>query len=106
MSMPLRKFEPELLQARWLLGGIRPEDLPDLATLALEHGFAGNALQYLAGLMRPTLADLEDLPARAFADMGLKPMDKDAAVTFLIANGMPANATIFVLLELFPDFKT
>jgi hypothetical protein len=105
MPSPENKFDPELLQARWVLGGIRSDELPDLAVLALQHGFMGMALQYLAGLTRPTLADLENLPERAFADLGLKPMDRDAAVTCLMARGiLPTSAAMSVLLESFPDF--
>jgi hypothetical protein len=105
MTAPGDKFDPEVLQARWVLGGIWPGDLPDQAILALEHGFDGTALQQLAGLVRPTVADLGNLPERAFADMGLKPMDKDAAVNLLIARGIPpTNATISLLLEALPDF--
>jgi hypothetical protein len=99
------KIDPELLQARWVLGGIRSDDLPDFAVSALQQGWDGTALRQLAGLVRPTLADLEDLPARAFADMGLKPMNKEAAVDFLMGHGLPAtNAIVVSLLKTFPDF--
>ena len=37
--------------------------------------------------------------------MGLEPMNKDAAVDFLMGRGLPAtNAVIVFLLEAFPDF--
>lgn len=99
------KIDPELLQARWILGGIRSDDLPDLAVAALQQGLDGTALRQLAGLLRPTLADLGNLPERAFADMGLQPMNKEAAVDFLMGRGLPAtNAVIVFLLEAFPDF--
>ena len=71
------KFDPEVMQAKWVLGGINPADMPDLAIQALEQGFTGSGLQQLAGLVKPTQADLDNLPARAFADMGLKALDKD-----------------------------
>jgi len=99
------EFDPALLQARWVLGGIRADELPDLAVVALQHGFVGNALQYLAGLTKPTLADLESLPEKAFADLGLKPMDRDAAVTYLMTRRiLPTSAAMSALLESFPDF--
>jgi len=79
------KIDPQLLQARWVLGGIRSDDLPDLAVSALQQGLDGAALRQVAGLVRPTLADLEDLPQRAFVDMGLTLMSKDQAVN-LAAN--------------------
>jgi hypothetical protein len=103
--MPGDKFDPELVQARWMLGGIRAEELPDQAVLALQQGFDGTALQQLAGLVRPTHRDLEALPEKAFAEMGLKPLDKDQAVAFLIAHGLPPTSGIMsVLLESFPAF--
>ena len=99
------KIDPELLQARWVLHGIRSEDLPDLAALALEQDFDGNALRQLAGLVRPTLADLENLPEKAFADMGLRPIDKFQAVDVLRERGvLPGSETISVLLEKCPGF--
>jgi|GEM_PF-1101226 hypothetical protein len=104
MTKPYDKFDPELVQARWVLGGIDPDGLPDLGAIALQQGFEGTALQQLAGLVKPTRADLENLPERAFAEMGLRPLDKEAAVSLLISRGIPApNATIAVLLEAFPD---
>lgn len=100
-----KKIDPQLLQARWILGGVRPESLPDLAVMALEQGFDGPALQQLAGLVRPTMADLESLPQRAFADMGLKPIDKDQAVSFLMESGPPLSKPILsTLVQSFPDF--
>ena len=99
-------LDPELLQARWVLGGIRPEDLVSQALSALEQGFAGIALQQIAGLDQPTLSDLRDLPERAFAEMGLKPMDKKAAVDFLVRRGgFSANNIFQSLLIAFPAFS-
>jgi hypothetical protein len=99
------RIDPELLQARWVLNGIRSEDLPDLAARALEQGFDGTSLRQLAGLVRPTLADLEHLPEKAFADMGLRRIDRDQAVTVLIERELPlTNTTISTLVEKFPDF--
>jgi len=46
-------LDAELLQARWVLGAINPEQFVELAVSALEHGFCGTALQQLAGLSRP-----------------------------------------------------
>src|SRR4029077_16337698 len=50
--------DPEILQARWVLGGISPEQFVELAVHALEHGLDGTALRQLAGLSRPTSTDL------------------------------------------------
>ena len=99
-------LDPELLQARWILGGLRPEDLVSHALSALQLGFSGMALQQLAGLFSPTLADLGNLPERAFAEMGLKPMDKQGAVDFLVARGGFSRNDIFrLLLTAFPSFS-
>lgn len=51
-------LDPELLQARWVLGGIDPKKFVELAVSALEQGFDGTALRQIAGLTLPTLADL------------------------------------------------
>lgn len=100
------KFDPELLQARWVLGGIAPEQFVELAVRALEDGFDGTALQQLAGLSRPTSTDLGNLPARVFADMGLKPIHRDEAVAFLLARGEPSTSPIIsALRQAFPEFS-
>lgn len=99
-------LDPELLHARWVLGGIDPEQFVKLAVSALENGFGGSALQQLAALSRPTSNDLGDLPARVFADMGLKPIDRDEAVALLITRGEPSTSTVILTpREAFPDFS-
>jgi hypothetical protein len=98
-------LDPDLLQARWVLGGIEPEQFVAIAVSALEHGFDGAALQQLAGLSRPTSNDLGTLPARVFAGMGLKPIDQDEAVALLLARGEPSTSPVIsVLRKAFPDF--
>lgn len=105
MSTSGRNLDPELLQARWVLGGIDPEQFVELAVSALEQGFEGTALRQLAGLSRPTSADLGNLPARIFADMGLKPVDRDEAVALLLARGEPSTSSVISqLLQAFPEF--
>lgn len=103
MSRLETNFDPELLQARRVLGGIEPEQFVAIAVSALEQGFDGTALQQLAGLSQPTLRDLGNLPAKAFAEMGLKPIDRNEAVTLLLANAC-RNPAISALREAFPDF--
>jgi len=99
------KIDPELLQARWVWGGVRSDDLPDLAVSARQQGLDGTALRQLAGLVRPTLADLEDLPQRAFVDMGLTLMSRHQAVDVLMERGIPPiNPMFSTLLKSFPDF--
>lgn len=98
-------FDPKLLQIRWVLGGVRPEDMPDQAALALEHGFDGTALKQLAGLVSPTFRDLENLPNRAFEEMGLSAIDERQATTALMDRGLPpVSPPISVLLKSFPSF--
>jgi hypothetical protein len=107
VTNPEQKIDPQLLQARWVLGGLNPEQLVDQAALALEHGFDGNALRQLAGLMikKPAIGDLERLPERAFAEMGLEPCDRDKAADFLVTRGFTlTNNTIWTLVQAFPNF--
>jgi hypothetical protein len=96
-------LDVELLQARWVLGGIEPDQLVHLALSALEHGFDGTALQQLAGLSRPTSRDLGTLPERAFAEMGLKPLDREKAVLVLLDRSEPPVLTS--LRRAFPEFS-
>jgi hypothetical protein len=98
-------LDPELLQARWVLGGIEPQQFVEIAVSALQQGFDGPALQQLAGLTRPTLSDLGTLPARFFAGIGLKPIDQDEAVALLLARGEPPTSPVISeLRRAFPDF--
>ena len=100
------KFDPELLQLRWVLEGITPETLPDQAALALGQGFDGTALRQLAGLVRPTFRELETLPDRAFTELGFNSISKEQAATSLIARGLPhVSSTIAVFLKSFPGFS-
>jgi hypothetical protein len=48
MSRLESNLDPELLQARWVLGGIEPEQFVAIAVSALEQGFDGTALQQVA----------------------------------------------------------
>ena len=107
VSSPEKKLDPQLVQARWTLGGIEPDQLVEIAVSALEQGFDGTALRQLAGLSRPASRDLGNLPARVFADLGLTEIDRDQAVAALIARGQPATSPVIVRLrESFPDFSS
>jgi len=98
-------FDPEVLQARWVLGGVEPTEFVELAISTLEQGLGGTALQQLAGLSRPTVGDLGNLPARLFAEFGLKPIDREAAVALLLARGQPpTHAAMTKLRASFPAF--
>jgi hypothetical protein len=100
------KFDPKLLQVRWVLGRAEAEEMVTQATLALERGADGTALSQLAGLVKPTLRDIGSLPERAFSEMGLKPLNKDQAISFLAARGCTlTNPTVYALVEAFPQFS-
>jgi hypothetical protein len=89
-----------------MLGGLSAEELTDQPVLALVQGFGGIALQQLAGLVRPAQRDLGNLPERAFAEMGLEPIDRNQAVTLVIVRGELSTCdTISTLLNAFPDFS-
>lgn len=106
MSDSRPNLDPKILQARWVLGGIEPEQFVDLAVEALKQGFDGSALAQIAGLSQPTSRDLGDLPARVFADWDLKPIDRDAAIELLLASGEPpTHPVISALRENFPEFS-
>jgi hypothetical protein len=96
----------ELLQARWILGGLEPQEFVDLALRTLQKGFDGPALQQTAALLKPTLRDLGNLPNRVFADVGLKAIDQDQAVELLIGRGEPRTSPVIAALrQAFPDFS-
>jgi hypothetical protein len=105
MSELGRNLDPELLQARWVLGGIEPEQFVEIGVSALKQGFDGTALQQIAGLSQPTSRDLGNLPARVFAEMGLKPINQDEAVDLLLARGEPSTSPVISeLRKAFPYF--
>lgn len=106
MTGPKNNFDPELLQARWVLGGVEAEELVIQAISALEHGHDGTALRQLAGLARPAIRDLGLLPERAFAEIGLNPCDKEQALSLLLARGSTLTSrTICALVDAFPEFS-
>jgi hypothetical protein len=99
------KLNWEVLQARWILGGIEPQEFVDLAIYALQQGFDGPALQQIAGLSNPTSRDLGKLPEKVFTHMGLKSIDHDGAAALLAARGEAStNHAIRTILETFPHF--
>ena len=54
----------ELVLAMWVLDELHPEDVPVLATEALVQGCKSEAVAVLAGLHKPTGADvLDEIPA-------------------------------------------
>jgi hypothetical protein len=63
-------FNPDLFVAKWYCSKIGPEDMPRFAADALEAGHDGPALRRLAGLLRPTSAEVGDLFQRALGEIG------------------------------------
>ncbi len=100
-----RDFDAELLQARWVLGGVDAAELSGQATLALEKGLGGTGLAQLAGSEFASRRELANLPEKAFAELGLQPIDKDQALNTLIRRGEPpTHIAIRGLIEEFPQF--
>ncbi|HEX5831614.1 MAG TPA: hypothetical protein VFY16_11580 [Gemmatimonadaceae bacterium] len=56
--------------ARYRLGELRGEDLPDIGVWMLEADIDSQAIRELAGLDRPTLRDAADVFERALGDAG------------------------------------
>lgn len=106
MGQSQDNLDVELLQAKWVLGGIEPEQLVQAAILALEHGLGGAALEQLAGLSHPLARDLGTLPAKAFTEMGLKAIGRDEAVSILLDHDEPRTSPVISnLRRIFPAFS-
>jgi hypothetical protein len=65
-------FSPELIHARWEFGNLLTEDIPKLAQDALEHGYDGENIRKVAGLIAPTYFDLQPLKNGFLAELGIK----------------------------------
>lgn len=105
MSESKSDLNVQLLQAKWVLGGAERDQLIQAALLVLEQGFDGPALRQLAGLSEAASQDLGTLPARAFAEMGLKPISKDEAVSVLLDHDEPRTSPVISdFRRAFPDF--
>jgi hypothetical protein len=100
------KFDPELLQAQWVLGGIEPEELVEQAILALQQDRDCSALRQIAALSRPTRGDLGTLPDRVFDQLGLRGIDRDHAIKIVNDRGAAfSSPLISALVNSFPDFE-
>jgi hypothetical protein len=77
-------FSPQLIHARWILGKLPSEEAPSLAQDALGLGYDGRNVRRIAGLLRPTRADLLPLMPGFLEEMGIStPMTKEAAAWFV-----------------------
>jgi hypothetical protein len=73
MQFWLLPFSPQLVQAAWESGYLPSEDFPRIAEEALEAGFNGRCARRIAGLIRPTMSDLQPLMAGFLQELGVEP---------------------------------
>jgi len=100
------KFDPELLQARWVLGKMSADEVVEFAIRALEQNYDGTALRQLAGLNHPALRDLGALPDRAFVEMGLSRCSREMVISRLLdRESSLTSETVYTLVKSFPDFS-
>jgi len=85
-------FSPQLIHARWTLGKLPSEDAPSLAQDALQFGHDGKNVRRIAGLVRPSQADLLPLMPGFLAEIGVSaPLAREQAAWLLarlIAKGI------------------
>lgn len=68
-----------LVQARWRLGVMPPEGLPEVARRALAEGEDGPALRALAELREPARSEVGSLFEEALDEAGRRPMGLEEA---------------------------
>jgi hypothetical protein len=78
-------FDPTEIAVRYYFGDLQYWKLPGIAADALEQGYDGRALRILAGLIKPTAADIRDDEIDgAFIEMGIAaPIPKEKARSIL-----------------------
>ncbi len=69
----------DVVLAEWVLERLPAERVPELAVRALEDGCDCSTVAALAGLERPTRADVEDHLPRILADLELRRPSPDEA---------------------------
>ena len=67
-------IDVELAYLRWYFGLLFPESVPEFAISALEAGYDGRRLRRIAGMNRPTRADLESIIDGMFRELGQSPV--------------------------------
>lgn len=80
IGLPLASvtFDPKLLAAKWYALKLFPEEVPQAAADALEAGFDGPALRRLAGLICPTLVDIQPWIEKALGEIGqVEPLSQE-----------------------------
>jgi hypothetical protein len=73
-----------LMAARYRLGELRGEELPNIAVALLEGGHDSQPLRELAGLDRPTLRDAGELFEKVLAALGQEIPDERGARLLLL----------------------
>jgi hypothetical protein len=85
-------FSPQLIHARWEFGKMATEDIPKLAQDALEHGYDGDNIRKIAGLVAPTYFDLQPLKSGFLMELGIRQQlnkrDAGLLLSRLIADGI------------------
>jgi hypothetical protein len=77
-------LDAKLEAARWYLGEISGEDMPGIACHALELGYDGKNLRYLAGLASPARGDIADAVDGAPRELGAQaPITKQDAALWM-----------------------
>lgn len=73
-------FAMKSIQARWVLGIILSDDLPDIAIEALSAGIESRSLIDLAGLNRSETDEARKLFGQALIELGCQNMEKATAL--------------------------
>jgi hypothetical protein len=77
-------FNPDVFVAKWYCSRVGPEDMPGFAADALEAGYDGPDLRRLAGLLKPTSRETDDLFQSALREIKqIKVRSLEQAVFFL-----------------------
>ena len=80
MKLTSKVFDLRLLEAKWVLGLIHSEELPDIAATALTHGIESKSLIVLAGLNGSDTDEVRKLFEQALCELGCGRMEKIDAV--------------------------
>ncbi|MBZ5567890.1 MAG: hypothetical protein LAN64_08575 [Acidobacteriia bacterium] len=76
------RFDPVLFRAAHMVGVLPPEGLPEIAQRALERGFDGPSIRFIAALNGPTLREISHTLSQFFDELGtVSTSQKDAALT-------------------------
>jgi hypothetical protein len=65
-------FSPQLVHARWVLGQLPSEEVPQLAQTALANGYDGKYTRRIAGLINPNSGDLQPLMKGFLSELGIE----------------------------------